>query len=61
MPRGKGQSKDYLCINLRAHSLDVSVIPRGETIPPPGVDATSAKCRKTNPCADAIASEVSST
>jgi len=43
MPRGKGQSKDYLFINLRAHYLNVSISPRRQTIQAPGVDATSAK------------------
>jgi len=61
MPRGKGQSKDYLFINLTAHYLNVSVIPRRQTIQPPGVDATSAKRRKSHPRAAATASEVSST
>jgi len=61
MPRGKGQSKDYLFINLRAHYLNVCVIPIGQTIQPPGVDATGAKRRKTHPRAAAIAGEASRT
>ena len=61
MPRGKGQSKDYRFINLKAHYLNVSVIPRRQTIQPTGVDATSAKRRKGHPRAAAIPGEVSRT
>jgi len=61
MPEGNGQSKDSLFINLRAYYLNVSVIPRRQTIQPPGVDATSAKRRKGYSRAAAIAGEVSRT
>jgi len=61
MPRGKGQSKDYLFINLRGHYLNVFVIPRCQAIQPPGVDATSAKRRKSHPRAAAIVGEASRT
>jgi len=57
---GKGQSKDYLFINLRAHYFTVSVIARPQTVRPPGVDATSAKRRTSHPRAAAIAGEASS-
>ena len=60
MPRGKRQSKDYGFINLKAHYLKVSVIPRYQTMPPRGVDGTSAKCQKCQPSAAAIAGEASS-
>jgi len=59
MPRGNGQGKDYLIINLGAHYLKVSVIPRRQTIQPSGVDATRAKRRKSHPRAAAIAGEAS--
>jgi len=59
MPRGKGPSKDYLFINLKAHYLNVSVIPRRQTIQPLGVDATNPKSGKDNLCAAGIASEAS--
>ena len=61
MPPGNGQSNDYRFINLRAHYLHVSGIPRSQTIQPPGVDAPSAKCRNSNPRAAAIAGEISGT
>jgi len=61
MPQGNGQSKDNLFIKLRAHYLHVSVIPRRQTIQPPGVDASSATRGKSQTRAAAIAREVSRT
>jgi len=58
-PAGKGQSKDYLFVDLRAHYFNISVIPRRETIQPPGVDATRAKRRKSHPRTAGIAGEAS--
>ena len=58
---GKGQSKDYLFINLTAHYFTLSVIARPQTVRPPGVDATIAKRRKSHHRAAAIAGEASST
>jgi len=56
---GKGQSKNYVFINLRAHYLKVSVIPRRQTMQHPGVEATSAKRQKSHPRAAAIARKLS--
>ena len=61
MPLGKSQSKDYLFINLTAHYLDLYVIPRGQTIQPPGVDTTSPKGQKSHPRAAASAGQASTT
>jgi len=57
MPQGKGQSKDYLFINLKAHYLNISVILTRQTIQPLRVDATSTKRRKQHPCTAVIAGE----
>ena len=61
MTWGRGQSKEYLFIKLRAHYINVSVIPRRQTIQPPGVAAPRAKPGKSYPRAAPSAGEPAKT
>jgi len=46
MPRGNGQSKDYLFINLRAHYLNVVLFPDAKQSSPRGLTPPAQKAEK---------------